>query len=111
MAATTGLAVQYNTHLRYLQVLTDTGPLAGTAERYHAYGHFTNYSSPTGEDTKEIQSLWDKIEGGHGIVALDKEWAKSLHLAPALSLPSDATKGVYAIDGYHEMHCLVRWYL
>ncbi|CAF9931823.1 MAG: hypothetical protein GOMPHAMPRED_006411 [Gomphillus americanus] len=81
-------------------------PLVGTALQYHAYGHFTNYSSTTGEDTKEIQSLWDRIEGGHGIVALNKEWAKSQHLTPALSLPSDATKGVYAIDGYHEMHCL-----
>lgn len=96
--------------LRYLPVLTSIGPLVGTALQYHAYGHFTNYSSTTGEDTKEIQSLWDRIEGGHGIVALNKEWAKSQHLTPALSLPSDATKGVYAIDGYHEMHCLVGWH-
>ena len=105
--AATGFPIQYGDSLRWLLVLTDIGPLAGTALRYHAYGHFTNYSSATGEDTKEIQSLWNKIEGGHGIVAVDKEWANSRHLVSALSLPSDATKGVYAIDGYHEMHCLV----
>lgn len=40
------------------------------------------------------------------MVALDHTWAAGQGLSPALSLPSDDTKGVYLIDVYHSLHCL-----
>ena len=54
-----------------------------------------------------VDRAWDAIIPAHGIVALDHQWAASHNLIPARSLPGDDSKGVYILDSYHQIHCLV----
>lgn len=54
-----------------------------------------------------VDQAWDDIVPAHGIVAVDHTWAADRQLPASLSLPSDADKGVYIIDAYHQLHCLV----
>ena len=50
---------------------------------------------------------WDAIIPAHGLVAVDYKWAIDKRLPDTISLPSDKSKGVYIIDAYHQLHCLV----
>ena len=47
-------------------------------------------------------------------MVVDHNWAAAHGLPQALSLPSDHTKGIYLIDAYHSLHCLLSirqsWY-
>ena len=72
------------------------------------YRYFSNYSFEDETEAASVDALWSEIIPEHGIVALNHEWARSQHLPPAISLPSDHSKGIYAIDAYHQLHCLVR---
>ena len=51
--------------------------------------------------------LWEAIRPSHGIVALDRAYAEQNGLAEAMYLPSDHSKGVYLLEAYHQLHCLV----
>lgn len=55
-----------------------------------------------------VEAAWNQIVPAHGIVALNHEWAKEHGLSEARNLPGDDTKGVYILDAYHQIHCLVR---
>lgn len=54
-----------------------------------------------------VEALWDNIIPAHGIVAVEHRWAAERQLPATISLPGDPSKGVYIIDAYHQMHCLV----
>ena len=70
------------------------------------YQVVTEYSAH-GDDTAEIQALWDDMNTVHGVVAVDHEWAEKQNLLPARILPSDPSKRFYSIEGYHALYCLV----
>lgn len=55
-----------------------------------------------------VDAAWSRIVPAHGIVALDHEWARKIGLSKARNQPGDDTKGVYVLDAYHQIHCLVR---
>ena len=55
-----------------------------------------------------VETAWSRIVSAHGIVALEHEWARKHGLRKARNLPGDDTKGVYILDAYHQIHCLVR---
>lgn len=42
-----------------------------------------------------------------GLVALTDEYAKSKGLLPAQRWPWDHSKGIYILNGFHNLHCLV----
>lgn len=65
------------------------------------------YSSRIQEQNKAVDELWDDILPAHGIVAVDYRWAAERRMPATMSLPSDPSKGVYVIDAYHQLHCLV----
>lgn len=71
------------------------------------YTWWSKYSSMRLDEQPTIEDLWDKITPAHGIVAVEHRWAAEKQLPATINLPSDATKGVYIIDAYHQMHCLV----
>ena len=54
-----------------------------------------------------VDEAWDEINPGHGVVALDHNLAAAQGLPTSMSLPSDSFKGVYILDAYHQIHCLV----
>lgn len=55
-----------------------------------------------------VKTAWSRIVPAHGIVALEHEWAREHGLRKARNLPGEDTKGVYILDAYHQIHCLVR---
>ena len=51
--------------------------------------------------------LWEDIEFDPGIVALDQQWTRAKGLPDSQPFPWDTSKGLYVLNGYHSMHCLV----
>lgn len=71
---------------------------------------FRFYSEYNSADVKEMTKVdlnWDAIYPEHGLVAMDHSWAADRGLPRSQDLLSDPSKGVYAIESYHSLHCLV----
>lgn len=61
-----------------------------------------------GEGTEEhADRAWDAISIDNGSIALDFAYVQKMGLPPAQPFPWDATKGIYILNGYHGIHCLV----
>lgn len=80
----------------------DTG-----SDEWTQYTWWSKFSSMVPEQEPVVDELWDDILPAHGIVAVDHQWAAERKIPASMSLPSDASKGVYIIDAYHQIHCLV----
>lgn len=59
------------------------------------------------ENRTYTDELWEKILPSHGIVAIDRVWAREHNWPDSMYLPSDHSKGVYLLESYHYLHCLV----
>lgn len=77
------------------------------SELWVPYNWWSNYSSPNSSDKLAVDEAWAAVIPAHGIVAVEQQWAAQRQLPPSISLPSDASKSVYIIDAYHQLHCLV----
>lgn len=55
----------------------------------------------------EAAQAWDSVDAGHGLVAVDRQWAAAQHLPSTLEHPRHTDKVVYIIEAYHHIHCLV----
>ena len=64
----------------------------------------TDYSS---SNRTLADPLWTNLRPGFGFIALDHQWAASQNLPDSRNHPNDPTKGMYVIDAYHQLHCLV----
>lgn len=53
-------------------------------------------------------AAWDAWVVDPGIVALPHEWVKAKMLPQAQHWPWDKDKGIYLLNGFHNIHCLVR---
>ena len=38
---------------------------------------------------------------------MDRKWASEQNWPESMRLPEDSTKGVYLLEAYHQLHCLV----
>ena len=54
-------------------------------------------------------AAWDSWVVDPGIVALPHEWVKRKMLPQAQHWPWDKNKGIYLLNGFHNIHCLVSW--
>lgn len=62
-----------------------------------------------GQGTEEdADRAWDAINIDNGSLALDYAYIEKMGLPRAQPFPWDGTKGIYLLNGYHGMHCLVR---
>ena len=52
-------------------------------------------------------AAWEAWVVNPGIVALPHEWVKAKMLPRAQRWPWDGDKGIYLLNGYHNLHCLV----
>ena len=50
---------------------------------------------------------WENINIDAGSVALDSSYAEEMGLPRAQEFPWDRSKGLYYLNGYHNLHCLV----
>lgn len=62
------------------------------------------YDGPNETLTNEA---WDAINFDAGSIALDDAYVESLGLPIAQRFPWDDTKGLYFLNAYHGVHCLV----
>ena len=83
------------------------GVLHNTAPTTRIYTHTSLWSTHDGSNPTDLALRWNSMIDDHGVVAVDHRWAKKQYLPPARDLPSDPSKGMYLIDGYHSLHCLV----
>ena len=65
----------------------------------------TPYSS---HNLTEVRSLWEDISIDDGMVALPNSFVQDKHLPEAQRFPWDDGKGLYFLNGYHNLHCLVK---
>jgi len=73
-------------------------------EVYHQFHRWSSYGSYN--HTRD-NPHWDAINPSHGFVAIDRKEATARNLPLAMYLPSDHSKGVYLLEAYHQLHCLV----
>lgn len=67
----------------------------------------TIYSSPN--QTLQDQAWaddWDQID--LGVVAISENDARSMDLPETQKWPWDHSKGIYILNGFHDLHCIVR---
>lgn len=62
-------------------------------------------------DTHDNQTItdpiWDAVIPEIGLVALSEEFVKSKGLPEPQRWPWDHSKGIYLVNAYHNVHCLV----
>ena len=51
--------------------------------------------------------LWEDISVDNGTVALEDDYVAKLGLPTSQRFPWDQKKGLYLLNGFHSMHCLV----
>lgn len=52
--------------------------------------------------------LWESLDTTPGEIALKKEDAAAMDLPPTPDFPWDLYRSNYLINGFHQIHCLVR---
>lgn len=55
----------------------------------------------------EDDEIWTKLDIDSGVVLLDDTYSKQMNLPVAQRFPWDHTKGIYLLNVYHGLHCLV----
>lgn len=77
-------------------------PLPKKAVQFSWYTPYNNVENQTASN-----ELWDKISSSHGLIALDRQFAKEKQWLESMPVPGDEGKGLYLLESYHQLHCLV----
>lgn len=51
--------------------------------------------------------LWSNLKYDRGVVFVDKETISELGLDETMTFPWNENKGVYILNAFHQIHCLV----
>ena len=60
-----------------------------------------------GEDEAIADRLWEEISVDNGTVALGDSYVEEMGLPVSQRFPWDQDKGLYLLNGFHSIHCLV----
>ncbi|KAF6221517.1 hypothetical protein HO133_002373 [Letharia lupina] len=82
-----------------------TSPASLSRHLTEPYYKETPYSD--NKNASLTASLWHDIDIDSGVITLSDDYVASKGLLPAQRFPWDATKGIYIVHGYHNLHCLV----
>lgn len=85
------------------QIMLDGMELQRTEPRT-LYQHSKYISS----DEQEADEAWESILAGHGVIAIEPEYASAKNLPESVLLPNSGGKHAYVIEAYHAIHCVVR---
>lgn len=77
-------------------------PLPKKAVQFSWYTPYNNVDNQTASN-----ELWDKISSSHGLIAVDHQSAKEKQWLESMPVPGDEGKGLYLLESYHQLHCLV----
>lgn len=110
------LSLSANT-LQLLQsnLFTSPSPPAATVSDVSRYAKVARtvpsyfYQDPTytSHNRTIANAAWDEVKIDLGIVALSDAFVEEHGLMPAQRFPWDASKGIYLINAFHNVHCLV----
>ena len=65
-------------------------------------------STPFSSDNlTAAHNMWKTIDEDSGVVALDNSFTQAHGLPQSQRFPWDKSKGLYLLNGYHNLHCLV----
>lgn len=67
----------------------------------------TNTEWSSGNTTR-TDELWTKLPAHVGMVAVDMKFSQDMGFYATEPFPWDQKKGVYMLEGYHSLHCLVQ---
>ncbi|KAL8923920.1 MAG: hypothetical protein Q9208_004357 [Pyrenodesmia sp. 3 TL-2023] len=69
---------------------------------------FSWHTDYNGKDQARANELWDALgaEIDSGFIAVTDEWAAANDLLEAQRFPWDTSKGIYLVNGQHNLHCL-----
>ncbi|KAL8900182.1 MAG: hypothetical protein Q9207_005818 [Kuettlingeria erythrocarpa] len=69
---------------------------------------FEWHTDYNGEDQARADELWDALgaEIDSGFIAVTDGWAAANDLLEAQRFPWDTSKGIYLVNGQHNLHCL-----
>ena len=56
-------------------------------------------------------AAWEAIDYNSGSVALDDDYVAEMGLPISQRFPWDDSKGLYFMNGQHQIHCLVRFFV
>lgn len=59
------------------------------------------------DDRERADDLWASINIDAGVVALSDSFVSAKGLPEAMRFPWDHTRGIYFVNAYHNLHCLV----
>lgn len=70
---------------------------------------FQWHTAYNGDNQTLANQLWTALgpDIDSGFVAIPYEWSAAKKLLPAQQFPWDTTKGIYLLNGQHNLHCLV----
>ena len=65
--------------------------------------------SPYASDNETLaDELWDALNIDHGVIALPDSYVENVNLPQSQRFPWDRSQGIYLLNAYHNLHCLVR---
>ena len=99
---------RYLLHCKYLPKLAHSSNLnsaclesqEGSWQPMHTYTEFSSFDRTT------ANKAWDSYTI-NGFVALPNSWLEDRHQPLGRPMPGDPEKGIYVVDGFHQLHCLV----
>ena len=62
----------------------------------------------TADNFTAVTQLREQLSGDPGVVALPSDYINEKRLPYALRIPWDEDKGVFLLQGFHNLHCLLR---
>ncbi|KAI9640470.1 hypothetical protein NHQ30_011216 [Ciborinia camelliae] len=92
----------YNSRETILTPIKPTASLTSIDQRYEKLHTYTDFSSP---DDAISASAWNEYVI-NGFVALPHAWAQDRGWPLGREMPGDPQKGIYVVDGFHQLHCL-----
>lgn len=72
-------------------------------DHWTTFSTYTDYSS---DDPNIANKVWNEYVI-NGFVALPHSWATNKQWPKARDMPGDTDKGIYVVDGFHQLHCLM----
>lgn len=79
--------------------------IAGVADGI-ARDFFTN-TEWSSDNKSHADMLWTELTPDVGMVVVDHDYSKDMALYKTQPFPWDNSKGIYMLEGYHSLHCLV----
>lgn len=98
-----GLPSVFNFRRSYDVVHEPPTPFAGLyRDNPVPWTHVTEYSI----DKESSNDLWEAINIDNGVVALPDDFVRERQLHEAQRFPWDTGKGLFVLNGFHNLHCL-----